>query len=121
MDFHPDGYIIGGAHEQGLNARTDAVTRVWNWWLKAVIDRQILVDRNKGKLRYKINKLPSVFSLQSKARKIGCKVPAPAMVGLARSEYWLHKNEGRWFSENRFKNTLLKNCQNLVDYYKTGL
>jgi hypothetical protein len=105
--IHPDGYIIGGAHEKGMRHAALARAAGLAYFENQVAIGNIVVISNRGRIRYKIKRQP--------------KIPfgSPDELARLRAQQFLRAYANEWITRHRFDREFAAVYDNLVNAFKS--
>lgn len=107
--IHPNGHIIGGAHDKGQQYRDAGRAAGSDYFSNQVALGNIVIEKNhRGRIRYRIKNTPSVL--------LGC----ADELALRRAQHFIAHREGKWIAPSKFYQEFAAIYDNFVNAFKVG-
>jgi hypothetical protein len=105
--IHPDGYIIGGAHDRGMRHAATALVAGRAYFENQVAIRNIIIEMDRGRMRYKIKRQPQIA------------FGSPDELARLRAQDFLRSRANAWMTRHRFDREFAAVYDNMSNAFKS--
>lgn len=105
--IHPNGYIIGGAHDRGLRYAASGRVAGLEYFKNQIALGNIKLERKGKKIRFKVKRSPQI------------PWGAPDELALMRSQHFLRLRQNKWYTEVEFQQEFSGIFDSLVNAFKS--